>query len=298
MPHRVLVLAMLLQGAIFELPVLLALQSENSVDRDKAIRLLRRLEGQDLRTLAEKYEITVFSDKSGELKLNKGWAGQTVERYLGIPINSSRSPNLGSWELKVVPLVRKNGTWQVKETMAITMLDEFEVKNKKFEQSHLFQKIGKLITVARHWHSSEETRSEVLLCNAFELTGTVLYESVYRDYMEIRDALLQNKQLTGRMGEFVQPRTKGPGHGSTSRAFYARKPLVKHIIGLDVAASLSEDCSIHAGISNALRRESHDNVMQRLPNNQSGKGRHKCPYCAYEAGFQDGLRAGQLALTK
>lgn len=181
--------------------------------------------------------------------------------------------------------------------MAITMLDEFEVKNKAFENSHLFQKIGKLITVARHWHGKDESKSEVLMCNAFELTGTMLYESVYRDYMEIRDALLRNEQLSGKMGAFVQPRTKGAGHGSTSRAFYARKPLVRHIIGLDQAISLDEDCAIHAGKQNALRRESLDNVMQRLPNNQSGKGRHKCPYCAYEAGFQDGLRARDNALA-
>ena len=177
------------------------------------------------------------------------------------------------------------------------MLDEYEVKHKEFEKSHLFQKIGKLITVARHWHGPDESKSEVVLCHAFELKGTVLYESVYRDYMEIRDALLQDKKLSGRMGEFVQPRTKGPGHGSTSRAFYAKKPLVRHIIGLDQAISLDVDCTIHAGKHNDHRRENLDNVMQRLPNNQSGKGRHKCPYCAYEAGFQEGLRARGHALA-
>jgi hypothetical protein len=36
--------------------------------------------------------------------------------------------------------------------------------------------------------------------------------------------------LTGRMGVFIQPRTKGAGHGSTSRAFYARVPFLKKII--------------------------------------------------------------------
>ena len=38
--------------------------------------------------------------------------------------------------------------------------------------------------------------------------------------------------LTGAMGAFVQPRTKGPGHGSTSRAFYARTKFVKMILNL------------------------------------------------------------------
>ncbi len=34
------------------------------------------------------------------------------------------------------------------------------------------------------------------------------------------------------MGVLVQPRTKGPGHGSISRAFYARPTFVAHIISL------------------------------------------------------------------
>ncbi len=33
------------------------------------------------------------------------------------------------------------------------------------------------------------------------------------------------------MGKLVQPRTKGQGHGSTSRAFYARTGFVAHILG-------------------------------------------------------------------
>jgi DNA mismatch repair protein MutH len=33
------------------------------------------------------------------------------------------------------------------------------------------------------------------------------------------------------MGVLVQPRTKGPGHGSVSRAFYTRAPFVARILG-------------------------------------------------------------------
>ena len=38
--------------------------------------------------------------------------------------------------------------------------------------------------------------------------------------------------LTGKMGKYIQPRTKGAGHGNTSRAFYARKNLVSIIFEL------------------------------------------------------------------
>lgn len=47
------------------------------------------------------------------------------------------------------------------------------------------------------------------------------------------------------------------------------------------------DCPRHAGAANDRRRQPQDAVMRDLPNNQSGDGRHKCPYCAYERGASD-----------
>jgi hypothetical protein len=34
------------------------------------------------------------------------------------------------------------------------------------------------------------------------------------------------------MGKYIQPRTKGSGHGSTSRAFYARTSFLKKLLNL------------------------------------------------------------------
>jgi DNA mismatch repair protein MutH len=95
------------------------------LEKSEALQKLNALVGKDLRPLADKLKITVWKDE----KINKGWTGHTVERYLGLPINSAQSPNFGSWELKVIPLVQgpKSGL-RVKETMAITMIDGEEVK--------------------------------------------------------------------------------------------------------------------------------------------------------------------------
>lgn len=277
--------------------------------------------GQDLRALADGIGITVF--KNGNL--NKGWAGQTVERFLGLPLNSARSPNLGSWELKVVSLKRDgDGKFVVKETMAITMLDPEEVKAKEFCDSHLFTKLRKLITVSREYKGRDESSSTVLGCNAFELEGTLLFDDICADYDLIRNCIGKGNKLSGQMGKYVQPRTKGPGYGSTSRAFYARKGLVEYLIGQketplkipsaativddyeifpvklplaivankavpDLSRRTPADCRKHAGVNNTPNRINLDDVMDQLPPNQSGKGRHKCPYCAFEAGFRAGV---------
>ena len=70
------------------------------MERQEAIGRISEIVGTDLRNLADKYKVTVF--KAG--KKNKGWAGHVIERYLGLPINSSQSPNFGSWELKTISL--------------------------------------------------------------------------------------------------------------------------------------------------------------------------------------------------
>ena len=55
------------------------------------------------------------------------------------------------------------------------------------------------------------------------------------DYNLIRETIRSEgfSALSGRMGVLIQPRTKGPGHGSTSRAFYARTSFVRDIVTLD-----------------------------------------------------------------
>lgn len=117
------------------------------MERQEALEKLKLLIGQDLHVLAERYQVTVCADNG---KVNKGWAGHVCERYLGLPLNSSRSPDFGSWELKSIPLkTLKNGQIAFKETMAITMIDQTEVINKPFEQSHLYAKLRKAICVAR-----------------------------------------------------------------------------------------------------------------------------------------------------
>jgi len=83
---------------------------------------------------------------------------------LGLPVNSAQSPKFGSWELKIVPLKRlASGNIVVKETMAITMIDPYNVANTPFEQSHLLAKLKKAVVCARLFESKNEDRS-IAIC--------------------------------------------------------------------------------------------------------------------------------------
>ena len=202
------------------------------MERTKAIAKLNQLIGKELHELAKKHGVTIY--KNG--KVNKGWAGHVFERYLELPINSAQSPNFGSWELKSIPLkFLKSGKLSFKETMAITMIDPVNVCQKEFEDSHLLAKLRKAVVVARTVGASVDDPSYIHSVTEFNLSGQ-LYEAVKNDYDLVRNTLLDPAQgfeaLTGTMGRYIQPRTKGSGHGSTSRAFYARTSFLKEFIDL------------------------------------------------------------------
>ncbi len=199
------------------------------MERHEAIEKLTAIIDKDLRILADKFDVTVFKGK----KLNKGWAGHVLERYLGLPINSSQSPNFGSWELKVIPLKHlKSEQLTIKETMSVTMIDPYNIERTDFEDSHLLIKLRRMIVAARIWESQDEERSILHTVTTFDLNDSAVYNQVKADYDSVREAILTQgfSALTGKMGVYIQPRTKGSGHGSTSRAFYARTSFLKKFI--------------------------------------------------------------------
>ena len=208
-----------------------------SLERKEAIRRINLLAGKDLRAMADSYGIPVW--KNGHE--NKGWAGLVIEHYLGLPQNSRQAPDFGDWELKVVPLRKaEDGTLRVKESMAITMLEPTEVLANKFEDSHLYDKLRSMVVVSRVYESAQELHSTLHAAAAFDLDDPTIRDQVIADYESIRAQIRKGgvDSVTGDLGKLVQARTKGRGHGSTSRAFYARSIFVAHILNLQKLASM------------------------------------------------------------
>ena len=116
--------------------------------------------------------------------------------------------------------------------MAITMIDPFNVKNTPFEESHLLAKMKKILILSRIWEGKDEPSSVVYGIHTFDIGNKKIYNQIKEDYELVRNTIISQgfDALTGKMGVFIQPRTKGAGHGSKSRAFYARVPFLKEII--------------------------------------------------------------------
>ena len=167
--------------------------------------------------------------------MNKGWAGLTLEAYLGLKPNSSREPNGGSWELKQVSLKRnRQHGLTAKETMQITMLDREHTIANTFETSHVLHKVERSIIVAREYMDRDETSSPIAYVGAADISWHIepIYRQVEKDYEMIRRILALGGPLHTISGELIQIRTKGQKNSHTY-AFYAKTNFVNILLGLN-----------------------------------------------------------------
>ena len=197
----------------------------------QAVENLKRYIGQDLAELAKLYGITSF--ETG--RQNKGWKGLVLERLAGLQASSSKTPNGLSYEIKSVSFYYARNELVPKETMAITMINPAELINHTFFNSHCWNKLKSMVFCAVMWHGKNSTKADLLRVSSLDLTKSDdIVKEVAADYEFIRSKLKTKgfESLTGRDGKWIQARTKGSGHGSISRAFYARKALVSRIFEL------------------------------------------------------------------
>ncbi|MEE8194033.1 MAG: MutH/Sau3AI family endonuclease [Dehalococcoidales bacterium] len=201
------------------------------ITRKQAVKNLKRYIGQDLAELAKLHGITSF--ETG--RQNKGWKGLVLERLAGLRASSSKAPNGLLYEIKSVSFYYVRGKLVPKETMAITMINPEELKAQPFFKSHCWNKLKSLIFCAVTWHGKNNPKAELIQVTSLDFaTSDDLIREVETDYEFIRSKLIKQgfESLTGQDGKWIQARTKGSGHGSISRAFYARKSLVSRIFEL------------------------------------------------------------------
>lgn len=206
------------------------------ITRTIAIKNLKRYIGKDLRKLAEGLCITTY--ETG--KQNKGWKGLVLERLAGLQTNISKAPNGLTYELKSVAFRYVSNELAPKETMAITMINQEELKAYSFFESHVWAKFKAIVFCAVEWNGPNSKEAKLLKVASMDFAeDDELIEKIKADYDFIREKLIKHgfESLTGKDGKWIQARTKGTGginprtgqRRPITRAFYARTKLVKKI---------------------------------------------------------------------
>lgn len=160
---------------------------------------------------------------------NKGAAGQLLETLTGIP-HTSDTLDCIDGELKLYPLkTLKNGKVVPKETLAVTMLSKESLATNSFEESKCYTKMRRMLVVGYHRNGDNIIITEPILVDADNSRYTPLFDALRIDYNTIRSRFLEEGHLSSSVGKYLQTRTKGAGHGSTTRAFYLRPLFMKSL---------------------------------------------------------------------
>lgn len=165
------------------------------------------------------------------VQINKGMAGILMERLAGIPQTSNTIDCLDG-EVKSFPLkTLKNGRIVPKETVAVTMVQPESLLSVPFAESNAYKKLARTLYLPLKREGDTVVLQKPVL-HVIE-PGTPLFAQLEADYNAICAVYRDTKTLTGstELGKYLQTRTKGAGHGTTSRAFYLRTSfLLEHIL--------------------------------------------------------------------
>ena len=159
--------------------------------------------------------------------LNKGRVGLYVESRLGIP-TSSACLDCSDGEVKAVPLKRlRNGTLVPKETMAVTMMRPEDLLTEGFAETRLAKKTAAMVILPYLREGDDVTFYAPV---SFGTTHPA-YGYLLADYEVVKTYYKTTGAVTGKVGTWIQSRTKGQGRGAPkTRAWYFRASFLKELL--------------------------------------------------------------------
>lgn len=189
---------------------------------------------QTIASIHEKILPLVNKEYTLPVTANKGLPGIFLEDLLGIP-HTSNCLDCSDGELKLFPVKKlKNGNLVPKETIAVTMLSKDELTENDFSTSKCCKKMSRMMIVPYYRTGDTICYMTPKVIDRSSADFAELYSTFEADYNAIRQNFLENGTLESKTGTLLQNRTKGPGHGSSSKAFYLRPVFMKKYIPLSL----------------------------------------------------------------
>ena len=180
----------------------------------------------------------------------KGVVGGIYEAAFGIPPNSIAGPDFpgASIELKSVPILVAGGETRAKERISIAMIDFAALPLQTWDTAAVRKKLDQMLMIFYGWEPLQPiARFKTLAAGIWSPDSSTL-QTIRADWQTIRDLVAAGRrdQVSESLTSILGAATKGPGHGSRSRAWSLKQPFVgwlyKEMAGkADAADSLRGD---------------------------------------------------------
>lgn len=197
----------------------------------------------NLYEVAEKFGITVL--RNG--RLNKGWAGQTLERIAGLSTNNFAGRDGADFELKSTTLVERNGVWVPRETIKVTTLNPARILDEEFQTSALWTKLSRLILVGCAY--PKDNTCEIVRIASVDTVDTQTKDQLESFWLDVKHTVLNGEiaeyKNLGSSDDLLQLRPTGTSRDLSlcpitqeyfpSCAFYATKKLIQRFFAVGVS---------------------------------------------------------------
>lgn len=190
---------------------------------------------QTIADIHEKFIPLIGKEYTLPITANKGLPGHFLEELLGIP-HTPNALDCSDGELKVFPVkkLHRTGALTPKESIAITMLNPEDLKTCDFNSSKCCKKMSRMLVVPYYREADKIRFLKPVIVDRSSQEYAEVYSILEADYNNIRQTFLETGVLESKIGSLLQNRTKGAGHGSTSRAFYLRPAFAKKVVPLNL----------------------------------------------------------------
>jgi DNA mismatch repair endonuclease MutH len=160
----------------------------------------------------------------------KGTVGRIYEACFDIPANSRPGadfPRAGI-ELKSVPILLSGGEAKAKERVSISMINFATLAGQSWESAEVRKKLAHMLMIFYGWEPLQPiARFRTLAAGIWKPDESTL-KTIQADWQTVRDLVASGRreEVSESLTSILGAATKGPGHGSRSRAWSLKQPFV------------------------------------------------------------------------
>jgi len=176
----------------------------------------------------------------------KGVVGMLYEACFGILPNSMAGPDFvgAAIELKSVPVLVRGSEARAKERISVAMIDFTALAMETWDTATVRRKLGQMLLIFYGWEPLQPIARFRTLAAGIWTPDAVTLEAIKSDWQTIQGLVVNGRrdEVSESLTSVLGAATKGPGHGSKSRAWSLKQPFVTWIyrtmIGQESATTL------------------------------------------------------------